>query len=202
MAHSPSIGAGTPVAGSPHNGNERNEPIGKTACGKCAKTCGTPGAQNGTGGTTPIPKALLRGAFDILTLDRFTFWACMLILPLAGLTIESWRHGAWRVFVQARFGARVHHLLGLLLVTLALGISVGISALTYYRKFQPDRIDVRPIVQFLESGGRDRYRYIVRDALPGEQHGCGGEAGGDGHDVRGEVPAPSPQPDRRHGIVL
>ena len=115
----------------------------------------------GTGGTTPIPKLLLRGAFDILTLDRFTFWACMLILPLAGLTIESWRHGAWRVFVQARFGARVHHLLGLLLVTLALGISVGISALTYYRKFQPDRIDVRPIVQFLESGGRDRYRYMV-----------------------------------------
>ncbi|WP_189073993.1 6-pyruvoyl-tetrahydropterin synthase-related protein [Deinococcus sedimenti] len=115
----------------------------------------------GTGGTTPIPKKLLRGAFDILTLDRFTFWACMLILPLAGLTIESWRHGAWRVFVQARFGARVHHLLGLLLVTLALAVSVGISALTYYRKFQPERIDVAPIVNFLESGGRDRYRYMV-----------------------------------------
>lgn len=115
----------------------------------------------GTGGTTPIPKVLLRGAFDILTLDRFTFWACMLILPLAGLVIESWRHGAWRVFVQARLGARVHHALGLLFVTAALALSVGVSSLTYYRKFQPDRIDVRPIVQFLESGGRDRYRYMV-----------------------------------------
>ncbi|GGM37806.1 hypothetical protein GCM10008956_12700 [Deinococcus arenae] len=115
----------------------------------------------GTGGTTPVPKALLRGAFDILTLDRFTFWACMLILPLAGLSIESWRHGAWRVFVQARLGARVHHLLGLGLVTLALLLSVGVSALTYYRKFQPERIDVRPLAQYLESGGRDRYRYMV-----------------------------------------
>ena len=43
----------------------------------------------GTGGTTPIPKGLLRGAFDILTLDRFTFWACMLILPLAGLVMGT-----------------------------------------------------------------------------------------------------------------
>ncbi|MDO8883822.1 hypothetical protein, partial [Pseudotabrizicola sp.] len=39
----------------------------------------------GTGGTTPFPKMLLRGAFDILTLDRFTYWATILILPFVGL---------------------------------------------------------------------------------------------------------------------
>lgn len=115
----------------------------------------------GTGGTTPLPKLLLRGAFDILTLDRFTFWAVMLMMPLAGLVIESWRHGAWRVFVQARLGARVHHLLGLGLVTAAVTLSCLVSALTYYRRFQPAFIDVAPIVRFLESGGRDRYRYMV-----------------------------------------
>ncbi|GAA0502050.1 FxLYD domain-containing protein [Deinococcus depolymerans] len=115
----------------------------------------------GTGGTTPLPKLLLRGAFDILTLDRFTFWAVMLLTPLAGLVVESWRHGAWRVFVQARLGRRVHHLLGLGLVTAAVTLSCLISALTYYRRFQPAFIDVAPIVRFLESGGRDRYRYLV-----------------------------------------
>ena len=115
----------------------------------------------GTGGTTPYPKKLLGGAFDILTLDRFTFWAVMLMMPFAGLVVESWRHGAWRVFVQARFGARVHHLLGLLFVTLAVTLTCAVSALTYYRKFQPAFIDVRPIVKFLESDGHDRWRYMV-----------------------------------------
>ena len=43
----------------------------------------------GTGGTTPIPRLLLGGAFDILTLDRFTFWATIAILPLAGAAVRD-----------------------------------------------------------------------------------------------------------------
>ena len=35
----------------------------------------------GTGGTTPFPKLILGGAYNILTLDRFTFWATITVLP-------------------------------------------------------------------------------------------------------------------------
>ena len=47
----------------------------------------------GTGGTTPISRAILHRAFDILTLDRFTFWSTMLCLPFAGLFVESLLQG-------------------------------------------------------------------------------------------------------------
>ena len=43
----------------------------------------------GTGGTTPYARMLLGHAFDILTLDRFTFWASLLILPFVGLAVQS-----------------------------------------------------------------------------------------------------------------
>src|ERR1700736_143226 len=40
----------------------------------------------GLGGTTPLPKLLLGRAFDILTFERFTFWATLMALPIAGFT--------------------------------------------------------------------------------------------------------------------
>lgn len=115
----------------------------------------------GTGGTTPLPRMLLRGAFDILTLDRFTFWATMLILPYAGLTVESWRHGALRSLVRDRLGARVHTLIGAGLLLLAASLSVLVGTLTYQRRFQPERIDVRPLVRFLEQDDHLNYRYLT-----------------------------------------
>ncbi|GHF46468.1 hypothetical protein HNQ07_002406 [Deinococcus metalli] len=115
----------------------------------------------GTGGTTPIPKLLLRGSFYILTLDRFTFWASILILPYAGLVVESWRHGALRSLAVARLGRRVHRALSVLGLAGAATLSVLVCTLTYQRKFQPDRIDVAPLVRFLEQGDHLRYRYMT-----------------------------------------
>ena len=45
-------------------------------------------------GTTPIPRMPPGGAFDILTLDRFTIWTTVAILPFAGSAIVSLR--TWR----------------------------------------------------------------------------------------------------------
>jgi hypothetical protein len=59
----------------------------------------------GTGGTTPIPARLLGGAFYILTLDRFTFWATVIILPLSGQFIESLIHGRLGIWITANLGA-------------------------------------------------------------------------------------------------
>ena len=44
----------------------------------------------GLGGTTPLPRWLLGRAYDILTFERFTFWATLLAMPIVGLlAVES-----------------------------------------------------------------------------------------------------------------
>ena len=49
----------------------------------------------GLGGTTPLPKVLLGRYFDILTFERFTLWAALMVLPLVGAFAEEVmeRHG-------------------------------------------------------------------------------------------------------------
>ena len=39
----------------------------------------------GLGGTTPLPRWLLGRAFEILTFERFTFWATLMAMPIVGL---------------------------------------------------------------------------------------------------------------------
>lgn len=106
----------------------------------------------GTGGTTPVPRLLLRGAFDILTLDRFTFWATIAILPFAGEIARSLAQRS----VQERWariggGAFVVCLIGAFVFTVNLG---------QFRSLQPDSIDPNPIADFLEKDQHDRWRYL------------------------------------------
>ena len=37
------------------------------------------------GGTTPVGKVLLGRAFQVLTFERFTFWATLMAMPFVGL---------------------------------------------------------------------------------------------------------------------
>src|SRR5581483_2535506 len=39
----------------------------------------------GLGGTTPVPRVLLGRAWEVLTFERFSFWATVMALPFAGL---------------------------------------------------------------------------------------------------------------------
>ncbi len=115
----------------------------------------------GTGGTTPIPKLILRGAYDILTLDRFTFWGTILMLPFAGMALESLAHGRARVWLDANLGRRARLAgLGVLVVT-AVSLAVWVATLTRYRPFQPEPINISPIVNFIEKDEHDRYRYLT-----------------------------------------
>jgi hypothetical protein len=115
----------------------------------------------GTGGTTPIPKFILRSAFDILTLERFTFWATILTLPFAGMALESLLYGNLQKWLDANWGRRIR------LVLLATGIiftvttAVFISGLTRLRQFQPEPINMKPITQFIEKDEHWRYRYLT-----------------------------------------
>ncbi len=107
----------------------------------------------GTGGTTPIPRLLLRGAFDILTLDRFTFWATIAILPFAGVVIE-------RLADRAMHARRV--LVGSAVLAVAMiGAFVLTVNLGQFRQLQPDPIDPNPIAEFLDKDQHDRWRYLT-----------------------------------------
>jgi hypothetical protein len=115
----------------------------------------------GTGGTTPFPKMLLRGAFDVLTLDRFTFWATITQIPLMGEFVVSFRHGRLAKYTREQFGDITWRLLQLILVFAYLVISIFVANLTQFRRFQPDPINFQPIVTFLDKDQHSRWRYLT-----------------------------------------
>jgi hypothetical protein len=103
----------------------------------------------GLGGTTPLPRWLLGRAFDILTFERFTFWATLLAMPIVGLLA---------VQLLDRFGTKAA--VGLSVAAIAtLGTALGWLEVNPYRPAAP--INVDPVVAFLNRDGHDQYRYIT-----------------------------------------
>jgi len=115
----------------------------------------------GTGGTTPIPRAILGGAFDILTLDRFTFWATILILPFVGHMIDELLHGRSGDSIKVALGKGIHRLLvGGLFAAMTL-LAVFITILPTIQPTQPKFIDPRPIAKFMTEDDHDQWRYLT-----------------------------------------
>lgn len=115
----------------------------------------------GTGGTTPIPKLILRGSFDVLTLDRFTFWATILILPMLGDMVVSLRHRGLAKYLDEQFGIYTRYILCSIIVVGYILVSVFTANLTYFRTFQPAAIDPQPIVSFLDKDQHWKWRYLM-----------------------------------------
>lgn len=115
----------------------------------------------GTGGTTPIPKLLLGGAFDVLTLDRFTFWAAIQVLPLAGLFVKSLEHGSVAAWFQRTGGPRLVWAARTSFVLATVGLCVFSATLSQFRPFQPATIDPDPIVAFIEKDEHERWRFLT-----------------------------------------
>ena len=115
----------------------------------------------GTGGTTPLPAMLLKGAFYILTLERFTFWATIVILPFAGLFFESLLHGRLGVWISGHFGVWLRNGLASAFVIGLISFALFTANLTQFRKFQPSPIDMQPIVEFLAKDNHDHWRYMT-----------------------------------------
>ncbi len=115
----------------------------------------------GTGGTTPVPRAILRGAFDVLTLDRFTFWATILILPFVGYLLDGLLHGRSGEVVRAALGrATQRALVGGWMIAATL-LAVFTAILPTLQPTQPDFIDPDPIVRFMAEDEHDRWRYLT-----------------------------------------
>lgn len=124
----------------------------------------------GTGSTTPIPCMILHGAFDILTLDRFTFWATILILPFTGYLLDGLLHGRSGVALRATFGRGLHRLLVGGYFVVAVAIAVFAAILPAVQPTQPKFIDPGPIVRSLEEDEHDRWRYLTLGF--GDQFAC------------------------------
>ena len=116
----------------------------------------------GTGGTTPIPRMLLGdNAFNILTLDRFTLWASIMSLPLFGEFAYRFIEGDLKELIQRKFGAVYHRLIGGVLASFFLGFTIFTLSLGYFRPSQPQKINMLPIVNFLNQDQHDQWRYLT-----------------------------------------
>lgn len=116
----------------------------------------------GTGGTTPIPKILLgENAFSILTLERFTFWATIFVTAMAGEFIWSFFEGPIKNRILLNNSQIAYNFLVGFMVT-AIFCSAGFTMnLRHFRPLQPAKIDVIPIVNFINSDKHDKWRFLT-----------------------------------------
>jgi hypothetical protein len=103
----------------------------------------------GLGGTTPLPKLLLGRAFEVLTFERFAFWAVLLATPIVGLLAAE---------LIERFQQKAAVALSLAAIA-TLGAALGWLGVNPYRP--ASTLDVAPVISFLNRDGHDQYRYIT-----------------------------------------
>ena len=102
----------------------------------------------GLGGTTPVARALLGRAFEVLTFERFTYWATLLALPFVGLLIAE---------LIDRF--RMRAVIG---ITVVAGLTCALAvAWATFKPADAEDFDVSPTANWLNRDGHDSYRYVT-----------------------------------------
>lgn len=102
----------------------------------------------GLGGTTPVGHILLGRAFEVLTMERFSYWATLLALPFVGLLASE---------LVERF--RRPAIVGLsILAVFSCALAVGWST---YRPADAEDFKVDSVAAWLNRDGHDQYRYVT-----------------------------------------
>ena len=102
----------------------------------------------GLGGTTPVGHLLLGRAFDVLTMERFSYWATLLALPFVGLLATE---------LVDRYRSRAA--IGL---TIAAACSCALAvAWASYRPADAEDFKVDSVAAWLNRDGHDQYRYVT-----------------------------------------
>jgi hypothetical protein len=102
----------------------------------------------GLGGTTPVGHLLLGRAFDVLTMERFTYWATLLALPFVGLLASE---------LIDRY-----RLLAVVGLTTAAAFSCALAvAWATYRPADAEDFRVDSVASWLNRDGHNRYRYVT-----------------------------------------
>ncbi|HLY39769.1 MAG TPA: hypothetical protein VKR52_01100 [Terracidiphilus sp.] len=102
----------------------------------------------GLGGTTPVGPILLGRAFQVLTMERFSYWATLLALPFVGLL-------AAELIARSRLVAVA---CVAVLATLSCGFAVGWST---YHPADAEDLKVDSVAAWLNRDGHDQYRYVT-----------------------------------------
>ncbi|HEX5241938.1 MAG TPA: hypothetical protein VFW23_01655, partial [Tepidisphaeraceae bacterium] len=102
----------------------------------------------GLGGTTPLPKLLFGRIWEVLTYERFTYWATLMALPFAGL-IADWLIERFRGKAMA----------GLALASVLSG--AGALAWLHANPIQSNNFSIDDVVSFLNRDDHAKYRYIT-----------------------------------------
>jgi hypothetical protein len=102
----------------------------------------------GMGGTTPVARILLGRAFEVLTMERFTYWGTLLALPFVGMLIK---------ILLDRWKGRAAIALAIA-AALTSGAGVGWSS---YLSGDARDVDVRSSADWLNRDGHDQYRYLT-----------------------------------------
>jgi hypothetical protein len=103
----------------------------------------------GLGGTTPLPRWILGRAFEILTFERFTFWATLLAMPIVGLLAIEF---------MDRFREKGAAILSIAAVA-TIGAALAWLTANPYRSSGSANVD--PVIAFLNRDGHDSYRYLT-----------------------------------------
>jgi hypothetical protein len=116
----------------------------------------------GSGGTTPLPKLMLgANAFNILTLDRFGFWASIIAIPFMAKFIYSFIAGPVKTFLVSKINASNHFILAASSGFSYLLFILFVFHLGSFRPLQPKEIEIQPIVNFLNRDDHLRWRYLT-----------------------------------------
>jgi hypothetical protein len=116
----------------------------------------------GSGGTTPLPIKLLgANAFNILTLDRFGFWASVIAIPFIARFIYSFLGGAVRDYWVSRFNSASHFLLSGILGFSYFVFIIFVFHLGSFRPLQPKEIEIQPLINFLNRDDHMRWRFLT-----------------------------------------
>jgi hypothetical protein len=102
----------------------------------------------GLGGTTPVGRLVLGRAFDVLTMERFSYWATLLALPFVGLLAAE---------LIDRFQLRA---VASLTTAAALSCALAVAWATY-RPADAADFKVDSVAAWLNRDGHDRYRYVT-----------------------------------------
>ena len=102
----------------------------------------------GLGGTTPVAQMLLGRAFEVLTMERFSYWATLLSLPIVGLLAAE---------LVDRFRMRAA-----VCLTVAAAITCALAvAWVSYRPADASNFKVDSVAAWLNRDGHDQYRYVT-----------------------------------------
>ena len=102
----------------------------------------------GLGGTTPAGYILLGRAFDVLTMERFSYWATLLALPFVGILASRLirRHG------------RIAAVSISILAAASCALAVAWST---YKPADAEDFKVDSVAAWLNRDGHDQYRYFT-----------------------------------------